>query len=46
MSAAVKFSVDRPRRSPQRMTETLIAAVLALGVLVYLVYTLLRPEKF
>jgi len=26
--------------------ETVIAAVVALGVLGYLVYTLLRPEKF
>ena len=26
--------------------ESWIAALLALGVLVYLVYTLLRPEKF
>jgi K+-transporting ATPase KdpF subunit len=26
--------------------ETLIAAALAVGILVYLVYTLLRPEKF
>jgi K+-transporting ATPase KdpF subunit len=27
-------------------TESLIAGALALGILVYLVYTLLRPEKF
>jgi K+-transporting ATPase KdpF subunit len=26
--------------------ETLIALVVTLGVLAYLVYTLLRPEKF
>ena len=26
--------------------ETLIAAVVSLVILVYLVYTLLRPEKF
>ncbi len=26
--------------------ETLIAGALALGILVYLLYTLLRPEKF
>jgi len=26
--------------------ETLIASALALGTLVYLVYTLLHPEKF
>lgn len=26
--------------------ENLIAAALALGILVYLLYTLLRPEKF
>jgi K+-transporting ATPase KdpF subunit len=26
--------------------ETLIAAALAVGILVYLIYTLLRPEKF
>ena len=26
--------------------ESLIAGVLALAILVYLVYTLLRPEKF
>ncbi|HEX5178543.1 MAG TPA: K(+)-transporting ATPase subunit F [Gemmatimonadaceae bacterium] len=26
--------------------EMLIAGVVALGVLVYLVYTLLRPERF
>ena len=27
-------------------SEMLIAGVVALGVLVYLVYTLLRPERF
>ena len=27
-------------------TESWIAAILAVGILVYLVYTLLRPEKF
>jgi K+-transporting ATPase KdpF subunit len=27
-------------------TESLIAAIVAAAVLVYLVYTLLRPEKF
>ena len=27
-------------------TEALIAGLLALGILVYLVYTLVRPEKF
>ncbi|MEO7084958.1 MAG: K(+)-transporting ATPase subunit F [Gemmatimonadaceae bacterium] len=27
-------------------TESWIAATLAVGILVYLVYTLLRPEKF
>lgn len=27
-------------------TETWIAAVLALGIMVYLMYTLIRPEKF
>jgi K+-transporting ATPase KdpF subunit len=27
-------------------TETWIAAAMALGILVYLMYTLLRPEKF
>jgi K+-transporting ATPase KdpF subunit len=27
-------------------TESLIAGLLAVGILVYLVYTLLRPEKF
>ena len=27
-------------------TETWIAAVMAFGVLVYLMYTLIRPEKF
>ena len=26
--------------------ETLVAAALAVGILVYLVYTLVRPEKF
>ena len=26
--------------------ESLVAGVLALAILVYLVYTLLRPEKF
>ena len=26
--------------------ETLIASALAVGILVYLIYTLLRPEKF
>lgn len=26
--------------------DTVIAAVLAFGILVYLMYTLLRPEKF
>jgi len=26
--------------------ETWIAAVMALGIMVYLMYTLLRPEKF
>ena len=26
--------------------ESWIAAILAVGILVYLVYTLLRPEKF
>jgi K+-transporting ATPase KdpF subunit len=26
--------------------ETWIAAVLALGIMVYLMYTLIRPEKF
>ena len=26
--------------------ETWIAAVLAVGIMVYLMYTLLRPEKF
>jgi K+-transporting ATPase KdpF subunit len=26
--------------------ESWIAAVLAVGILVYLIYTLLRPEKF
>ena len=26
--------------------ETIIAGVVSLGILVYLVYTLLRPEKF
>jgi len=28
------------------MTETWIAALIAAGVLVYLVYSLLRPEHF
>jgi K+-transporting ATPase KdpF subunit len=27
-------------------TETWIAAVMALGIMVYLLYTLIRPEKF
>ena len=27
-------------------TESWIAGLLAVGVLIYLVYTLLRPEKF
>jgi K+-transporting ATPase KdpF subunit len=27
-------------------TESWIAGLLAVGILVYLVYTLLRPEKF
>jgi K+-transporting ATPase KdpF subunit len=27
-------------------TETWIAAAMALGIMVYLMYTLLRPEKF
>jgi K+-transporting ATPase KdpF subunit len=27
-------------------TETWIAAVMALGIMVYLMYTLIRPEKF
>ncbi|HMI57057.1 MAG TPA: K(+)-transporting ATPase subunit F [Gemmatimonadaceae bacterium] len=27
-------------------TESVIAAVVSLAVLVYLIYTLLRPEKF
>jgi K+-transporting ATPase KdpF subunit len=27
-------------------TETVIAALVSLAVLVYLIYTLLRPEKF
>jgi K+-transporting ATPase KdpF subunit len=27
-------------------TETVVAVVVAVGLLVYLVYTLLRPEKF
>ena len=27
-------------------TESWIAAVLAVAILVYLIYTLLRPEKF
>ena len=26
--------------------ESLIAAALAIGILIYLIYTLLRPEKF
>ncbi len=26
--------------------ETWIAALLAVGILIYLIYTLLRPEKF
>jgi K+-transporting ATPase KdpF subunit len=26
--------------------ETWIAAVMALGIVVYLIYTLIRPEKF
>lgn len=26
--------------------ETLIAALIALAILIYLVYTLLRPERF
>ena len=28
------------------ITESWIAGILALGILMYLVYTLLRPEKF
>jgi K+-transporting ATPase KdpF subunit len=28
------------------IAETVIAAALALGILGYLIYTLLRPEKF
>ena len=27
-------------------TESWIAAVLAVGILIYLIYTLLRPERF
>jgi K+-transporting ATPase KdpF subunit len=27
-------------------TESLIAGLLAVGILIYLVYTLVRPEKF
>ena len=27
-------------------TETWIAAVMALGIMVYLMYTLIRPERF
>ena len=27
-------------------TQTLIAALIALAILIYLVYTLLRPERF
>jgi K+-transporting ATPase KdpF subunit len=27
-------------------TESWIASLLAVGILIYLVYTLLRPEKF
>jgi K+-transporting ATPase KdpF subunit len=27
-------------------TESVIAAVVSLAVLIYLIYTLLRPEKF
>jgi K+-transporting ATPase KdpF subunit len=29
-----------------RVIENLVAAVLGLGLLVYLVYALIRPEKF
>lgn len=28
------------------ITESRIAGLLAVGILIYLVYTLLRPEKF
>ena len=27
-------------------TQTIIAALIALAILIYLVYTLLRPERF
>jgi K+-transporting ATPase KdpF subunit len=34
------------RSTAQMSTETVVAVVVAVGLLVYLVYTLLRPEKF
>jgi K+-transporting ATPase KdpF subunit len=37
----------RPRlRSPAMRLDSLVGGVIALAILVYLMYTLLRPEKF
>ena len=38
--------VEREKEDVEMTLESWIAGVLAVGILVYLVYTLLRPERF